>query len=81
MPLWDDYKQAIKSDVADIKNSGGRGGGVASSAIFLKEFTDYPWAHLDIAPMALTSKDRGYIPPGGTGYGVRLLSNMLINWA
>lgn len=73
LPLWDDYRQAIDSDVADMKNSGGRMGGVATSAIFLKEFTDYPWAHLDIAGMALSDKENGYIPKGGTGYGVRLL--------
>lgn len=80
MPLWDDYKQVIKSDVADMKNSGGRGGGVGSSAIFLKEFTDYPWAHLDIAPMALSSKAADYTPAGGTGYGVRLLIEFLGQW-
>jgi leucyl aminopeptidase len=80
LPLWDDYKKAIKSDVADMKNSGGRSGGVGTSAIFLKEFTDYPWAHLDIAPMALSGKDNGYIPAGGTGFGVRLLVDFLKNW-
>lgn len=80
MPLWDDYKKAIKSEVADMKNSGGRFGGVASSAIFLKEFTDYPWAHLDIAGMALSDKDQHYTPAGGTGYGVRLLVEFLRNW-
>ena len=81
LPLWDDYKKAIKSDVADMKNSGGRMGGVATSAIFLKEFTDYPWAHLDIAGMALTEKAKGYVPAGGVGFGVRLLTELLRNWA
>lgn len=81
MPLWDDYKQAIKSEVADMKNSGGRAGGVGSSAIFLKEFTDYPWAHLDIAPMALSLKDSSYIPAGGTGFGVRLLIEFIDQWS
>ncbi len=80
LPLWDDYKKAIQSDVADMKNSGGRTGGVAASAIFLKQFTDYPWAHLDIAGMALTEKDSAYTPAGGTGYGVRLLVEMLRRW-
>jgi leucyl aminopeptidase len=80
LPLWDDYKKAIQSDVADIKNSGGRFGGVGTSAIFLKEFTDYPWVHLDIAGMALTEKDSGYLPVGGTGFGVRLLVDFLRNW-
>ncbi len=80
MPLWEDYKKTIKSDVADMKNSGGRSGGVGSSAIFLKEFTNYPWAHLDIAPMALASKEDHYIPAGGTGFGVRLLIDFLRHW-
>lgn len=80
LPLWDDYKKSIKSNVADVKNSGGRGSGVGSSAIFLKEFTDYPWAHLDIAGMALSQKDRAYTPTGGTGFGVRLLVEFLRNW-
>lgn len=79
LPLWEDYKKAIKSDVADMKNSGGRFGGVATSAVFLWEFTDYPWAHLDIAGMALTDKDDGYVLTGGTGYGVRLLTQFLRN--
>lgn len=80
LPLWDDYRQAIKSEVADMKNSGGRFGGVGTSAVFLKEFTDYSWAHLDIAGMALTEKDKGYVPSGGTGFGVRLLVDLLQNW-
>jgi leucyl aminopeptidase len=77
LPLWDDYKNAIKSNVADMKNSGGRFGGVATSAIFLKEFTDYPWVHLDIAGVALSEKDDSYTPAGGVGYGVRLLVEFL----
>lgn len=77
MPLWDDYKKAIESRYADIKNSGGRYGGVGTSAIFLKQFTDYPWAHLDIAGMALADKELPYQPAGGTGFGVRLLLDYL----
>ncbi|MFC2053204.1 leucyl aminopeptidase [Chloroflexota bacterium] len=80
MPLWDDYKKKIKSEVADMKNGGGRYGGVGASAIFLKEFTNYPWAHLDIAGMALTDKESDYIPSGGTGFGVRLLVDFLRNY-
>ncbi|MGD2079117.1 MAG: leucyl aminopeptidase [Chloroflexota bacterium] len=80
MPLWDGYLEAIKSDVADMKNSGGRMGGVATSAIFLKQFTDYPWAHLDIAGMAFGEKDKGYLTTGATGYGVRLLLELLRRW-
>jgi len=82
MPLWNDYKEKIKSDVADMKNSGGRSGGVGTSAIFLKEFTEYSWAHIDIAGMALLAKkdESPYIPAGGSGYGVRLLVALLRNW-
>ncbi len=81
LPLWDDYQQAIKSNVADMKNTGGRMGGVGTSAIFLKHFTDYAWAHLDIAGMALADREKGYIPAGGVGFGVRLLVEFLQNWA
>ncbi|MBX3055978.1 MAG: leucyl aminopeptidase [Anaerolineae bacterium] len=80
LPLFPEYRKAIDSDVADILNSGGRFGGVGTSAMFLKEFTDYPWVHLDIAGMALAEKDNSYIPRGGTGFGVRLLVEFLRNW-
>jgi len=73
LPLYDDYRRSINSDVADMKNSGGRMGGVGTSAVFLREFTNYPWAHLDIAGMALSEKAGDYAPVGGTGFGVRLL--------
>lgn len=81
LPLFDEYKKAIKSSTADLKNSGGRAGGVGTSAMFLKEFTAYPWAHLDIAGMALIDKrqETPYTPAGGTGYGVRLLVEFLRN--
>jgi leucyl aminopeptidase len=80
LPLFPEYRKAIDSDVADILNSGGRFGGVGTSAAFLQEFTDYPWVHLDIAGMALAEKDNAYIPRGGTGFGVRLLVEFLRNW-
>ena len=83
LPLWDDYKHFMRSNVADMKNSGGRFSGVGSAAIFLKAFTNYPWVHLDIAGMALHEKPAkavSYIPKGGTGYGVRLLVEFLSNW-
>lgn len=80
LPLYEDYRQTIDSPVADLLNSGGRFGGVGTAAVFLQEFTNYPWVHLDIAGMALTEKESGYIPRGGTGYGVRLLVEFLRNW-
>jgi leucyl aminopeptidase len=77
LPLYDDYRRTINSEVADMKNSGGRFGGVGTSAVFLREFTNYPWAHLDIAGMALAEKAGDYTPVGGTGFGVRLLVEYL----
>jgi leucyl aminopeptidase len=71
LPLWDDYKELIKSDVADIKNSGGRPAGTITAALFLKEFVEaYPWVHLDIAGTAYTESDLGTIPRGPTGVPV-----------
>jgi leucyl aminopeptidase len=71
LPMWDDYKELIKSDVADIKNSGGRPAGTISAALFLKEFADgYPWVHLDIAGTAYTEADLGTVPRGPTGVPV-----------
>jgi leucyl aminopeptidase len=68
LPLWDDYKELIKSDVADMKNSGGRAGGTITAAMFLKEFAEeYPWVHLDIAGTAYSESDLVAIPRGPTG--------------
>jgi len=78
MPLFDEYKEYIKSDIADLKNSGGRSGSLVTSAYFLKEFAgNVPWVHLDIAGTAWTDKDKPYIPKGATGIGVRLLLSLL----
>ena len=78
LPLWDDYDQLIKSDVADIKNSGGRPAGTITGAAFLKAFAgEKPWAHLDIAGTAWEEKGRPGIPKGGSGVGVRLLIDFL----
>ena len=80
MPLFDEYKDYIKSDIADLKNSAGRSGSLVTSGYFLKEFAgNLPWVHLDIAGTAWTDKDLPYIPKGATGVGVRLLLNFLIN--
>ncbi|HEY7236678.1 MAG TPA: leucyl aminopeptidase [Gemmatimonadaceae bacterium] len=71
LPLWDDYKELIKSDIADVKNSGGRPAGTITAALFLKEFAEsYPWVHLDIAGTAYTESDLGTIPRGPTGVPV-----------
>jgi leucyl aminopeptidase len=71
LPLWDDYKDLIKSDVADVKNSGGRPAGAVTAALFLKEFVDgFPWIHLDIAGTAYSETDLVTIPKGPTGVPV-----------
>lgn len=81
MPLWDEYKEAIKSDVAEVKNTAGRHSGLATSAKFLEHFTEgYVWAHLDIASMVWVDSPKDYRPKGATGYGVRLLVDMLRHW-
>lgn len=74
MPLYDEYMDAIKGDMAEVKNSGGRGGGVGTSAKFIEHFTEgYPWAHLDIANVAWTGSEKDPLnAKGATGYGVRL---------
>lgn len=77
LPLWDEYGPQIKSDVADIKNSGGREAGTIIGGIFLQHFVDYPWAHIDIAGMAWTDKTEGWQVKGGAGYGVRLVTEWL----
>ncbi|MYA04472.1 MAG: hypothetical protein F4Y37_07675 [Caldilineaceae bacterium SB0664_bin_22] len=77
MPMYDEYKEDIKSDMAEVKNAGSRMGGVSSSAKFLEHFTeDYPWAHLDIAYMALQGKGKPGQPKGASGYGVQLLASL-----
>lgn len=78
LPLWEDYFGQIKSDVADMKNVGGRLAGAITAAAFLKKFVgDTPWVHLDIAGTAWTDEARPYIPKGATGVGVRLLVQYL----
>ena len=74
MPLYDEYMDAIKGDMAEVKNSGGRGGGVGTSAKFIEHFTEgYPWAHLDIANVAWVNAERDPLnAKGATGFGVRL---------
>jgi leucyl aminopeptidase len=78
MPLFEEYKEYLKSDIADIKNAAGRTGSLISSASFLSRFAgDVPWVHLDIAGTAWAEKEKPYIPKGATGIGVRLLSDFI----
>jgi leucyl aminopeptidase len=74
MPLDDEYKEIIKSNIADIVNSGGRQGGAISAAMFLKEFSeDTPWVHLDIAGTAWMEETKPWIAKGPSGIAVRAL--------
>jgi leucyl aminopeptidase len=79
MPLGKDYDKLINSKIADMKNIGGRYGGSVTAACFLQRFVENgtPWAHLDIAGMAWSDKDKPTTPAGGTGYGVRLLTHLV----
>ena len=73
LPLWKEYKELLKSSVADMSNLGGPIGGVSTSSIFLEHFTDYPWIHLDIAGAAFVKEAKGYRQSGATAVPVRLL--------
>jgi len=80
LPLWENYDELIKSDIADYKNSGGRAAGTITAAKFLSKFApEAPWVHLDIAGPAWTVKDKPYIPKGASGVTVRLLVEFLRN--
>lgn len=76
-PLWDDYGELIKSDLADLKNLGPPEAGMITAAKFLENFTDYPYIHIDIAGPAFAEKRDSYRGLGGTGFGVRLLTRFL----
>jgi leucyl aminopeptidase len=79
LPLWDEYRELIKSDFADVKNSGGRAAGSITAGWFLREFVDgFPWAHLDIAGTAYTERDQPDLAKGPTGVGVRLFTEFVL---
>lgn len=81
LPLWKEFEEHLKSDIADIKNAGGRNAGAIQGGIFLKRFVEKtPWVHLDIAGPSWAKKERPYIPKGATGVGVRLIVQLLRNW-
>ncbi len=80
LPLYEEYEEQIASDYADIKNSGGRLAGTITAALFLKHFVSYPWVHLDIAGTGIQPKASHYTPKGGSGVGVRLLTDMIRHW-
>ena len=82
LPLWDEYRDLLKSDVADVKNSGGRAAGTIAGAWFLREFVDsFPWVHLDIAGTAYLEGEGASHAKGPTAIGVRLFTEFLLKRA
>lgn len=80
-PFWDEYNDLLKSDIADIKNIGGRIAGAITAGKFLENFTDYPWMHFDIAGPAYLHGADNYRGKNGTGAGVRMMLDFLKNYA
>ena len=79
MPVFDDYKEQLKSEIADFTNTGGRAAGAITAALFLKEFIgDQPWVHMDIAGTAWAEEAKPYQPKGATGVGVRTLAELAL---
>jgi leucyl aminopeptidase len=82
MPVFDDYKDQLKSEIADFTNTGGRPAGAITAALFLKEFVgDLPWVHMDIAGTAWAEEPKPYQPKGATGVGVRTLVELALDAA
>ena len=81
-PLWDEYREQTKGVLADLNNIGeGRQAGTITASAFLEHFVGkFPWAHLDIAGTAMLSKPKYYLPKGATGYGVRLIVDLIVRW-
>jgi leucyl aminopeptidase len=78
LPLFDEYKRQIKSDIADIKNSGGRKASTITAGLFLQSFVEKAkWLHIDVAGKEITGKETYYTPKGGTGFGVATLFEFL----
>ena len=82
LPLIDEYREGLKSEVADLNNVGPRGGGAITAGLFLKEFAGKTaWAHLDIAGTAWENERKPYMSKGPTGVGIRTLINYVCNHA
>ena len=80
LPTYDEYKEQNKSEVADIKNTGGRDAGATTAALFIGEFAgDTPWVHMDIAGTSRTDKQKNYYVKGATGVPVRTLVNLVLS--
>nr|MBN2278891.1 leucyl aminopeptidase [candidate division Zixibacteria bacterium] len=81
MPIWDEYRNLMKSPLADLKNSGGPPAATITAGAFLENFIgDWPWAHIDIAYVDVEKDGRPYVPRGTSGVGLRLLVELLAGW-
>jgi leucyl aminopeptidase len=79
LPMWKEYDEFIKSDVADCKNVATRGAGTIVGAKFLEPFVgDTPWVHMDIAGVDMMSSDKGWVSKGASGYSVRAMVNLAL---
>jgi leucyl aminopeptidase len=79
LPLIDEYREGLRSEVADLRNTGPRPGGAITAGLFIREFAgDTPWVHLDIAGVAFTDKELAYAPKGGVGFGARTLIEFVL---
>lgn len=80
LPLWPEYGDMIKSDIADLKNVGGPYGGAITAGKFLEHFTAYPWLHFDIAGVSFATAKKNYHSVGGTAFGLRMLLDYLMHY-
>jgi leucyl aminopeptidase len=79
LPLIDEYREGLRSEVADLRNTGPRPGGAITAGLFIREFAgDTPWVHLDIAGAAFTDRDLPYAAKGGVGFGTRTLIEFVL---
>ncbi len=81
LPIWNDHRELMKSPVADLRNSGGRPAGTIAASAFLENFVGgWPWVHIDIAYVDLEPDGKPYVPKGASGFGLRLLVQLLSDW-
>lgn len=81
LPIWDEYRRLLKSPIADLKNSGGKPAATITAGAFLENFIgNWPWVHIDIAYVDLEKEGAPYTPKGASGFGLRLLVQLLSDW-
>lgn len=80
LPLWKEYGDMLKSEIADLKNISGGSAGAITAGKFLEHFTDFPWLHFDIAGVAYNTAAKHYKPYGGTGFGLRMMADFLLHY-